>query len=74
MNSDILGKPGEGIHFHVFGVAIVDVALTVVAAWALSSWTRTSLFAWTVALFAIGIVAHRVFGVKTTVDKAIFGS
>lgn len=68
-----LGEPGKGIHSYRFaGLAIVDVVFTILAALILSRWTGS--FGWTaVALFAAGIILHRLFCVETTVDRLIFG-
>lgn len=72
--ADALGRPGEGAHFHVCGIAVVDVALTLAAAWALWRWSGKGTFvAWALGAFALGVAAHRAFGVRTTVDRALFG-
>ena len=31
-----LGIPGKGVHFHVFGIAIMDVLMTIIGAGILS--------------------------------------
>lgn len=72
--ADSLGKPGEGVHApRLFGVAIVDVVLTVLAA-ALIAYLGSWPFPWVLlACFLAGILAHRLFCVHTTVDRALFG-
>lgn len=73
--SNILGRPGEGIHTHVFGIAIADVLMTIGAAFVFHRlYPKYSVWAYLIALFVLGIVLHRLFGVKTTVDKWIFGN
>ena len=38
---DILGRPNEGVHsFRIFNIAIVDVLLTILAAYILSIFTK----------------------------------
>jgi len=71
---DALGIPGKGIHsYRLFGVAIADVVMTIIGA-AILSWLFKWNFIYTlVSLFILGIVLHRVFCVKTTVDKLLFG-
>ncbi len=69
-----LSIPGRGIHAYRFaGLAIVDVVMTVVAGvclhWAVPS---VSWMWWTAGLFAAGIVAHRYYNIRTTVDKWLF--
>ena len=71
--STMLGEPGKGIHTHVFGVAIADVVMTVVAAGLLHlAWPRYSFWLWLVGLFLLGILLHRLFGVRTVVDRWLF--
>lgn len=73
--SEIFGRPGEGIHRHRFlGVAVVDVLMTIAGSYVLSRMTKMSFQDTTVLMFLIGIVAHRIFGVRTAVDKLIFSN
>jgi hypothetical protein len=73
----IFGKEGEGAHsIRLFNVAIVDVAATVVAGALiarLAGLGAQGFFLVLVGLFVLGVIAHRVFCVNTTVNKAIFG-
>lgn len=68
-----LGVPGKGAHsIRLGGVAVVDVLLTIVGAYIIAYFARTS-FVWTAAgFFLIGIILHRLFCVRTTVDKLLF--
>jgi len=69
-----LGEVGKGIHSYRFlGVAIVDVIMTIIGAYLLA-WA-TGIYFWYIlgGLFLSGIILHRLFCVRTTVDKAIFG-
>jgi hypothetical protein len=70
-----LGVPGKGVHsVRLGGVAIVDVIMTLVGAYVIAYFTRTS-FAWTAAgLFLLGIILHRLFCVRTTIDRLLFPS
>jgi hypothetical protein len=70
-----LGVPGKGVHsVRLGGVAVVDVLLTIVGAYIIAYFTRTS-FAWTAAgLFLLGIILHRLFCVRTTIDRLLFPS
>ena len=67
-----LGVPGRGVHFHVFGIAIVDVALTIAAAVAVARWRGWSVAWCLVGAACAGIVAHRAACVRTTVDRWLF--
>jgi hypothetical protein len=68
-----LGMPGKGVHsVRLGGVAVVDVVLTLVGAYIISYYARAS-FAWTAAgLFLFGIILHRWFCVRTTIDRLLF--
>lgn len=73
---DIFGKPNEGVHsIRLFNIAIVDLALTVAAAVAISKyWWRGKHFLVILGILLLsGIVAHWLFCVNTTLNKAIFG-
>ena len=72
-HSNILGKPNEGIHkYRIFNIAIADVIFTIIAA-SIFSWIFKANF-WIVLiiLFLLGIILHRIFCVRTTVDKLLF--
>ena len=68
-----LGVPGKGVHsIRLGGIAIVDVIMTLVGAYIISYFARAS-FAWTAAgLFLLGIIMHRLFCVRTTIDRLLF--
>jgi hypothetical protein len=70
---DIFGKPNSGVHkYRFFGIAIVDVAETILAAWIISYYSGYS-FVYTLGfLFILGIIVHRLFSVRTTIDKLVF--
>lgn len=77
--SNILGRPKEGIHsYRVFDVAIVDVIFTLIGAY-LIQMAMNKFFGWEVnyfiylfGLFLLSIVCHRLFCVRTKVDKLLF--
>ena len=70
---DVFGKPGQGIHsYRLFGVAIVDVILTIFGAMIIAYFSKYNFFKILIALFILGIIMHRVFCVRTTVDKLLF--
>jgi len=73
---DIFGKPGEGVHsYRIFNIAVVDVLLTVLLAFIIHFFLpKISLIYTFIFVFLLGIFAHRIFCVRTTVDKAIFAS
>jgi len=68
-----LGVPNEGIHsYRLFGVAIVDVVMTLIGAYLISYFFKYNLLYTTIGLFVLGIILHRVFCVRTTVNKILF--
>jgi hypothetical protein len=77
---DIFGKPGKEVHairIPIINVALVDVVVTVlvsiiISVVALGTFNTVSVLWTTLALFLSGILAHRIFCVRTTVDKALF--
>ena len=70
---DALGVPGKGVHsLRVGGIARADVVMTLIGAYIIAYYARAS-FAWTAAgLFLLGIILHRMFCVRTTIDKLLF--
>jgi hypothetical protein len=70
---DIFGRPREGAHaYRVFDIAVVDVAATVVVAYVIYRIFGLSFWKSLVVLFIVGILSHRMFCVRTTVDKLVF--
>lgn len=70
---DILGKPGEGVHsFRIFNIAIVDVILTIIAAYIITYITKVNFLNSLLGMFMLGIISHRLFCVRTTIDKVLF--
>jgi len=80
---NIFGEPNTGLHnIRIFNIAIFDVLSTVIVGilihqFIIVKWLNLhnsiSLFMVLVVLFILGIILHRLFCVKTTVDKMIFG-
>jgi fatty acid desaturase len=70
---NIFGVSGKGIHsYRVFGIAVVDVIVTLVAAIALAYFCRLPVLWTVIVIFILGIFMHRMFYVRTTVDKLLF--
>ena len=70
---NMFGEPGTGAHsYRFFNIAVVDVILTVLAAYFFSWLTKYSFFYSLVTFFILGIIAHSAFCVRTTVDKFLF--
>jgi hypothetical protein len=68
-----LGVPNKGIHSYRFlGVAIADVVMTILGALIISYLFKYSFLYTTITLFILGIILHRLFCVRTTIDKLLF--
>lgn len=71
---DALGEVGKGVHsYRIFNIAIVDVLLTILGAYIIHLFTPSySFISILIFLFVLGVILHRIFCVKTTVDKILF--
>lgn len=71
---DMFGKVGEGAHsYRLFNIAVVDVILTILGAFIIYLFYPQYKFLYILAIFFItGIIMHRLFCVRTTVDKFLF--
>jgi fatty acid desaturase len=70
---DALGKPKTGIHsYRIFNIAIADVIMTIIASLIISYFFKFNFWITLIILFLLGILLHRIFCVKTTVDKMLF--
>ena len=78
---NLFGELGTGAHsIRIFNIAIVDVLLTLLLAFFIHQFILEKLLnihsvsIWLVIglCFLSGIIAHRVFCVRSTVDKLLF--
>jgi hypothetical protein len=68
-----LGESGKGIHsYKLFGISMADVIMTFIGAWLISYFLKSSFIKTLIILFLLGIILHRLFCVRTTVDKLLF--
>ena len=73
--SEIFGKVGEGLHsYRIFDIAIIDVIFTIIGAYFLQKniFKKYNYHEVLVGLFLLGVIMHRLFCVRTTVDKLLF--
>ena len=67
------GKPNEGVHkFRIFNIAIIDVIFVIIFAVIISKYFKISLLYTIIGIFILGIIIHRLFCVRTTVDQILF--
>jgi hypothetical protein len=70
---NIFGKPNTGVHsIRIANFAIVDIVFTIIGAWLLSMGLNIPFWICLVILFVSGILLHRMFCVRTTIDKLLF--
>jgi hypothetical protein len=71
---NIFGEVSKGIHsYRLFNIAVVDVIATIIIAYIIYLYYPKYNF-WLILglLFLLGIICHRVFCVRTTIDKLLF--
>ena len=70
---DLFGEPSEGLRkYRIFDIAILDVAVVIIIGLAISFFTKMNIWIVLGILFLLGIIAHRVFCVRTGVDQMLF--
>jgi len=70
---DIFEEPGKGPHKYRFmNIAIIDVAFTIISAYIIYRFTLWNFWITLAVAFALGIFFHRLFCVRTTIDKLLF--
>lgn len=70
---DLFGIPKTGVHSYRFlNLAIADVIMTIIGAGLISYLFKISFVFTTISLFILGIILHRLFCVRTTIDKLLF--
>ena len=70
---EIGGIPGKGIHqYRIFNIAIVDVLATLLGAYLFAYYFNYPVIYIIILAFILGIIAHRMFCVRTTIDKLLF--
>ena len=71
---NVLGKVNTGLHsYRILDIAIVDVILTILLAYVVKLiFPNKKFILILVLLFLLGIILHRLFCVRTTIDKLLF--
>jgi len=69
----MFGIPGEGLRkYRIFDIAIMDTAVVIIFGILISYFTGYNLWITLAVLFISGIIAHRIFCVRSGVDKMLF--
>lgn len=69
----IFGEPNKGVHsYRIFNIAYMDVIATILGSIFLARLMKWNYLYTMIGMFLLGIVLHRLFCVRTTVDKLLF--
>ena len=71
---NVLGKVNTGLHsYRILDIAVIDVILTILLAYVVKLiFPNKKFILILVLLFLLGIILHRLFCVRTTIDKLLF--
>ena len=72
---NMFGTPGltTGLRaYRIYEIAVLDVSVTLVCAVLMAWFFRLPYLQTIIAIFIIGIFIHRLFCVRTSVDKMLF--
>lgn len=75
--ANMFGAPKTGIHsYRIYNVAIIDVIFVLIFAYIITllydKFNLNKYIKISIGLFILGIILHRIFGVRTTIDKLLF--
>jgi len=70
---NLLGEPNKGLRtFRIFNLSVIDTVVTISAAYFISFYFKKSFLFVLFILFILGIFAHYIFCVRTTIDILLF--
>lgn len=70
---NILGEPNTGIHsYRILNIAIFDFIITLLICIIISYLCNFSILLTCIIVFGLGIIIHRLFCVRSTIDKLLF--
>jgi hypothetical protein len=71
--SELFGHPKTGLRkYRIFDIAILDTAVVIIIGYLISWYFKWNLWYTLGGLFILGIFTHRIFCVRTGVDKLLF--
>jgi fatty acid desaturase len=72
---NLFGEPNAGIRkYRIFDIAIYDTSIVIIIGILFSYFTGYNIWITLAILFISGIIVHRMFCVRTGVDKLLFPS
>lgn len=67
------GIPREGLRkYRILDIAILDTAVVILCGFIISYFTGYNLWLTLAVLFILGIIVHRMFCVRSGVDRILF--
>lgn len=70
--SNILGNPEDKTGFRLLGIRLMDVIMVILIGFGISRFYNQDIKKVLLILFLLGIILHRLFCVRTTIDKLLF--
>lgn len=69
----LFGEPNQGLHSYRFlGLAAIDIISTIIASLIVSYVFKYNFGVTLLVFIILGIFSHRLFCVRTTIDKLLF--
>jgi fatty acid desaturase len=70
---NLFGNPGQGIRkYRILNIAIMDTVVVIIFGLIISYFTGYNVWLTLAILFISGIIAHRMFCVRTGLDQLLF--
>jgi len=70
---DIIGKPNTGVRkYRIFDIAVLDTVVTILGAYLIAWYFGWKFWKVLAIVFLTAIASHRVFCVRTGLDKKLF--
>jgi hypothetical protein len=70
---NLFGEPNTGPHkYRIFDIAVIDVLSTIAVCYGIAYFFKLNFKYVLIIGFLLGIIMHRLFCVRTTVDKLLF--
>ena len=70
---NLFGKPNEGLRqYRIFDIAIFDTVIVLLIGILIALVTKVNIWIVLAVLFISGIILHRLFCVRTGVDRLLF--
>ena len=74
-HKNLFGEPNTGIRkYRIFDIAMYDTSIVIIIGILFSHFTGYNIWITLAVLFISGIVVHKMFCVRTGVDKLLFSS